>query len=97
MKNMVPIFFGLHLFVLLSLAFARIMHYDTSPNFLYISLASFAAFLAVAIREIVQSTHVPWGRRKMWIAWLVLTGTLGGLMYVTIERKRWQKQMINNV
>jgi hypothetical protein len=92
MKNIVPIMFGLHLVILLSTVLARIMHYPSSQNFLYISFASFAAFLAVAVREIVQSTQVPWGKRRMWIAWLVLTGTLGGLMYVTIERRRWRNQ-----
>lgn len=69
-------------------AIMKIMHFDESPFILMLGLFSTAAFIVIALSEILSSDHINSNEKFMWMIGFLFMNILAGILYFIYRRKR---------
>jgi peptidoglycan/LPS O-acetylase OafA/YrhL len=69
-------------------AYMKIIHSETAEYFLAIGLLANLLFIISAIFEVIKSDQISNSGRIRWIIAFILFGSLAGMFYFLIERKR---------
>lgn len=69
-------------------AYMKITHSETAESFLAIGLLANLLFIVSAIFEVIKSDQISRNGKTRWIISFILFGSLAGMFYFFIERKR---------
>jgi hypothetical protein len=87
-KSIVPkTFFAAFLLMILG-AYQKIRHTGIADILLAIGLVATAIFIVAAVYEVWSSAKIQHRKKILWTIALILGGTIAGLIYVVIGRKR---------
>jgi uncharacterized membrane protein HdeD (DUF308 family) len=88
LSKILPISFAVSFCATAMAAFMRVQHSPFATNLMVAGLVFALIFMVMAVVEIWNTDRVKDNKRVFWTLAVVLFGSLGGLMYFMIGRRR---------
>ncbi|MGB4770716.1 MAG: PLDc N-terminal domain-containing protein [Chitinophagaceae bacterium] len=88
LSKILPVSFAVSFCATVLAAFMRLQHSPFASNFMIVGLLFAVIFMVMAVVEIWNTDRVKDNNRVFWTLAVVLFGTLGGLLYFMIGRRK---------